>query len=154
MKKVKILLIIAFMVLFSGIILRISDGIAIMNVTRGIEKIGIVPVWLDNEEYKFIKKEDIIVEDKKTIHKIVSIINNGDIDRSIALDRMPAEYDLYFYYNDKEKVRSFYWINCSKYNLNIYSISGEITVNGAKLDEIIQSLAGENDRINIENPYY
>lgn len=126
---IAILLIIYFVSIF-------PNKMALLKVTVGIEKIGIIPV-LFNENNESIKEDEIVIEDKQIINKAVHIINHGKINRKIELDRQRADYELYFYYRNNNVRKAYYWINCSKYNLNIEGIRGEITVDEL-LDKIVQ----------------
>lgn len=119
---------------------------------NGIEKIGVISVWSDLEDHQYVYKDEVFVTDEQIIEDIVSIINQGEIDDTIALDRLPAEYEIQIYY-DNEIVKCYYWLNEIEYNFNISAISGEITVDSKAMDEMMLNITGETGREKIDNPY-
>lgn len=118
---------------------------------EGINKIGIISVWSDLENQQYAYKDEMFT-DKKIIKDIVNVINDGEIDRSIKLDRLPAEYEIQIYY-DEEVLKCYYWYEESKYNFNISGIDGEITIDGKVINELIKLITGETDREKIVDPY-
>jgi hypothetical protein len=119
---------------------------------EGINKIGIISVWSDLENQQYAYKDEIFTTDKKIIKDILNVINDGEIDRSIKLDRLPAEYEIQIYY-DEEVLKCYYWYEELKYNFNISGIDGEITIDGKVINELIKLITGETDREKIVDPY-
>ncbi|QUH27483.1 hypothetical protein [Vallitalea guaymasensis] len=132
------------------IILVIIGNIMIDN--KKVKKIGIISVWSDFENKQYAKKEEIIVDDKKTIRKILDLIRSGNINKNICLDRLPAEYELKIYYN-KYVIDGYYWYNEPNYNLHLDNTDGEISINGEEMDKLILSITGERNREKIVSPY-
>lgn len=122
--------------------LNINSRLDILEVISGTDKIGIVPLRYNEKENRYEKGEERLITDKKIVYKIINTINNGKINKQVKLDRLPAEYELYFY-KKNQITKVFYWINCPKYNLNIEGIQGEITVS-TKLDKIIESIINQH----------
>jgi hypothetical protein len=119
---------------------------------EGINKIGIISVWSDLENQQYAYKDEIFTTDKKIIKDILNVINDGEIDRSIKLDRLPAEYEIQIYY-DEEVLKCYYWYEELKYNFNISGFDGEITIDGKVINELIKLITGETDREKIVDPY-
>ncbi|WP_273323116.1 hypothetical protein [Vallitalea guaymasensis] len=132
------------------IILVIIGNIMIDN--KKVKKIGIISVWSDFENKQYAKKEEIIVDDKKTIRKILDLIRSGNINENICLDRLPAEYELKIYYN-KYVIDGYYWYNEPNYNLHLDDTDGEISINGEEMDKLILSITGERNKEKIVSPY-
>lgn len=124
----------------------------IMIDNKKVKKIGIISVWSDFENKQYAKKEEIIVDDKKTIRKILDLIRSGNINENICLDRLPAEYELKIYYN-KYVIDGYYWYNEPNYNLHLDDTDGEISINGEEMDKLILSITGERNKEKIVSPY-
>ncbi len=124
----------------------------IMIDNKKVKKIGIISVWSDFENKQYAKKEEIIVDDKKTIRKILDLIRSGNINENICLDRLPAEYELKIYYN-KYVIDGYYWYNEPNYNLHLDNTDGEISINGEEMDKLILSITGERNKEKIVSPY-
>lgn len=132
------------------IILVIIGNIMIDN--KKVKKIGIISVWSDFDNKQYAKKEEIIVDDKKIIRKILDLIRSGNINENICLDRLPAEYELKIYYN-KYVIDGYYWYNEPNYNLRLDNTDGEISINGEEMDKLILSITGERNKEKIVSPY-
>lgn len=117
-----------------------------------LSRVGIISVWADKENRRYLEKEQVFIQDQETLYRIKRILKKGKIDRTLALDRMGPEYKLTLYFGENE-VKAFYWIKCEKYNLNIEGITGEITIDSNNMDKLIMKAAGEANRRRLENPY-
>lgn len=150
--KIVAILILLISVLLIGRFIRTGnfDGKIIQD--EGILKIGVVSVGSDIENKKYTYKEEIITENHVSIQKFITIVNNGKNNRSISLDRLPAEYEINVYYKDKV-IKCYYWIQQNQYNLNISGIEGEISINGNSMDALIKQITGEIDIMKLADPY-
>ena len=119
---------------------------------KGIKKIGVISVWSDLENHQYAYKDEVFTTDKKVIKDIVTTVNNGDIDKSIKLDRLPAEYEIQIYY-DEEILKCYYWYQEPKHNFNISGMDGEMIIDGNRMNELIELITGETDREKIVDPY-
>lgn len=117
-----------------------------------LSRVGIISVWADNENRRYLEKDEVLIEDQETLEKIKRILRKGKVNGRIVLDRMGPEYKLTLYFG-VNKVKAFYWIKTEKYNLNIEGISGEISVDNKKMDKIITTAVGEESRGRLESPY-
>ncbi|MCT4543719.1 MAG: hypothetical protein N4A63_09270 [Vallitalea sp.] len=134
-KKMLNIPIILMLVITVLCLLNIPSRINMLNEIAGIDKLGFIK--LDKEGLKYKDQEEIFVVDKQTLYKFINTINNGKINTDIKLDKQPADYQLNFYKKDKV-IKGFYW-NKEKYNFNIESVKGEISVNH-KLGELIKEV--------------
>ncbi|GMQ56842.1 hypothetical protein AN1V17_12360 [Vallitalea sediminicola] len=132
------------------IILVIIGNIMMNN--KNVKKIGIISVWSDFENKQYAKKEEVIVDDEKTIKKILDLIRSGNITKNICLDRLPAEYELKLYYNN-HVIDGYYWYNEPNYNLHLDNTDGEISINGEEMDKLILSITGERSKEKLVSPY-
>lgn len=118
-----------------------------------ITKIRVISIWSDKESEKYIKKEKAVIENEDILNSIGKILKYAEINRNLAMDRLPSEYELELHFKDNKVVNMFYWIKEDKYNLEIRGITGVITIDGYKMDDILMNETKEKDRPKLEDPY-
>lgn len=120
---------------------------------KAISKIGIISVIGAKNQNRYMETAEKIIEAKKDIEQFITIIEKGEVNRNIRLDRLPGEYKINIYFEDGKRMVASYWIKQTQYNLNIEGVAGEITVNSSQMDKLITTLASEPERESNVDPY-
>ncbi len=120
---------------------------------EAISKIGIISVVGKKGQKRYIETAEKVIEAKKDIEQFITIIEKGEVNENLYLDRLPGEYKINMYFEDGKRMVAYYWIKQAQYNLHIEGVSGEITVNSDQMDKLITTLVNEPDREQNVDPY-